>query len=226
MKNLILFFVLTVSTYFAAQAQEDRFTTAMTELVGQMQAENPASIDWSAIANKLERIGSAEPAEWLPHYYLCYAKLQLAMSAMNQGNAQGVEQFVKASEVHLNTAKELTEMNSELKCMEGYVAQGYIWVDPMNNGPQYAGAAHAAYAAAIAMDETNPRPHLLRGMLTLFTPEFFGGGAEKAMPILTAASTLYENESAEAKGILPSWGKPTNDWMLQKATRDLKASDE
>ncbi len=226
MKNLIVFFLFSLSISITVEAQEDRFTTAMTALIEQMTVEDPSAIDWPSITNKLERIGSAEPDQWLPHYYLSYANLQLAMSAMNQGNPQGVEQYVKLSEAHLGKAKELTAMNSELKCMEGYVAQGYIWIDPMNNGPQYAGAAHAAYAAAIAMDEANPRPHMLRGMLTLFTPEFFGGGAEKAKPMLDAASALYEQESATDKGILPAWGQPTNNWMVQKAARDLAASDE
>lgn len=226
MKNLILFFLISLFTVSITHAQADRFTTAMTGLVEQMSAEDPASIDWISITNKLERIGAAEPDQWLPHYYLCYAKLQMAMREMSQGNAQGVEQFVKASEAHLAQAKELTQPNSELQCMEGYVAQGYIWIDPMNNGPQYAGAAHAAYAAAIAMDETNPRPHMLRGMLTLFTPEFFGGGAEKAMPLLTAADSLFEQEETKAKTIEPTWGRITNQWMLQKATNDLSASDE
>lgn len=225
MKNLMLFFFLTLSVSVFAQDQSDRFTAAMSGVIEQMENPNPMAIDWVAITNKLERIAKAEPAQWLPHYYLAYASLQMAMQEMNKGNAAAVEQLVTTSEQHLEAAKGLTEMNSELKCMEGYVYQGYIWIDPMNKGPQYAGPAHAAYAAAAAMDENNPRPHFLRGMLTLFTPDFFGGGAEKAMPLLEAAAERYEQEEKTERGIQPQWGQSTNQWMLQKANADLAAKE-
>lgn len=223
MKNLTLFFVVFFSLSFSlqVQAQEDRFTAAMTGVIASMEPQEDVPVDWQAITNKLERIAAAEPDQWLPPYYLSYAALQLAMQAMNQGDAEGVERYVKASEAYLEQAKTLTEMNSELKCQEGYVAQGYIWIDPMNNGPQYAGAAHAAYAAAAEMDPENPRPLALRGMLVLFTPEFFGGGADKAMPLLQGAEQLYGLESSKERGLLPSWGHGTNQWMLNRAQTQL-----
>ncbi len=226
MKNLILTSIFFVLLSLNLQAQEDRFTSAMTALITEMENPNPNDVDWSAITNKLERIAAAEPEQWLPQYYLSYAGLQLALREMNQGNVAGVEQYVKVSETHLDKAKALTEMNSELKCMEGYVLQGYIWIDPMANGSQYAGAAHAAYAEAAAMDETNPRPLMLRGMLVLFTPEFFGGGAENAMPLLQGAEQLYALEGDQDRGILPRWGAGTSNWMLNKAQTDLAAKDE
>ena len=226
MKNLALIVLLTISISFGLQAQEDRFTTAMTALITDMENPNPNAVDWQAITNKLERIAAAEEGEWLPQYYLSYAALQLAFREMAQGNPSGVEQYVKIGETHLDKAKMLTEMNSELKCMEGYILQGYIWIDPMTNGSQYAGAAHAAYAASAAMDETNPRPLMLRGMLTLFTPDFFGGGAEPAIPLLEGAEQLYSLEAEQDRGLLPRWGAGTNEWMLNKANADLAAKDE
>ena len=226
MKNYVILILLSFTLFTQLQGQNDRYTAAMSGIVADMQPVEGQDVDWQGITNKLERISTAEPGEWLPAYYLSYAALQQAMREMTRGKARGVVKYVKIPERHLAVAKERTEMNSELKCMEGYVMQGYIWIDPMNNGPQYAGAAHAAYAAAADLDATNPRPHMLRGMLTLFTPEFFGGGAEKAMPLLEQAANLYTTETATDRGIQPAWGQTTNDWMLRKAQADLAASEE
>ncbi|WP_367389804.1 hypothetical protein [Lewinella sp. LCG006] len=227
MKYLIFSFGLCLffTSSLLAQNQEDRFTTTMGSVLASMEPQENTPVDWEAITNKLERIAAAEPDQWLPSYYLSYATLQRAMVEMSKGNTEGVERYVKASASYLEQAKTKTAMNSELKCQEGYVMQGYIWIDQVNNGPQYAGAAHAAYAAAAQMDPENPRPLMLRGMLVLFTPEFFGGGAEKAMPLLQGADQLYQLERSKERGLLPTWGYPTNQWMLNKAQSQLATKE-
>eukprot|EP00903_Cladosiphon_okamuranus_P000088 g88.t1 len=100
------------SDFWVSYNQSDRFTAAMSGVIEQMENPNPMAIDWVAITNKLERIAKAEPAQWLPHYYLAYASLQMAMQEMNKGNAAAVEQLVTTSEQHLEAAKGLTEMNT------------------------------------------------------------------------------------------------------------------
>ena len=224
MKNLSLFFCIICCSILSIQAQSDRYEGAMQGIVTKMEAADGA-VAWEEISNQLERIASAEPKEWLPQYYLGYTSLQLALGAMQEGNSTKVEELVKRSETYLAQARTLTADNSELKCLEGYVYQGYIWIDPMANGGKYSPLAHQAYATATAMDPTNPRPAMLRGMLVLFTPEFFGGGAEKALPLLQNGEQLFSKESEINKGIAPQWGGPTNKWLLRKATSDLAAKE-
>ncbi|MGH1436354.1 MAG: hypothetical protein ACRBG0_18045 [Lewinella sp.] len=224
MKNLSLFFCILFCSILSIQAQGDRFETAMQGVLVKMETTD-GQVAWEEISNQLERIASAEPDQWLPQYYLGYTSLQLALGAMQEGNSSKVTELVKRGEAYLAQARTLTADNSELKCLEGYVYQGYIWIDPMANGGKYSPLAHQAYATAAAMDETNPRPAMLRGMLVLFTPEFFGGGAEKALPFLNNAEELFANEAKAEKGIAPHWGALTNTWMLQKATDDLESKE-
>lgn len=224
MKNLIILLSVFACSVVFAQAQTERFDAAMTGIVNQINAVD-GPVDWQEISNKLERIAQAEPEQWLPQYYLGYASLELALAAMQAGNSTKVAELVHRSENFLAQARTLTADNSELKCLEGYVYQGYLWIDPMTNGPKYSPLAHQAYGMAAAMDATNPRPAALQGMLILYTPEFFGGGAEKALPLLQKAQGQFVAEGTIDKGILPQWGATSNNWMLEKATKDIEAKE-
>jgi hypothetical protein len=169
--------------------------------------------------NRLERIAQAEATEWLPPYYLTYAHLQLALDAMQQGDIEALQNRIEQAEKTLAAVQELTGETSHTLTLQGYIYQAYIWIDPMTNGGQYSGLAHAAYAKAAALDASNPRPLFLRGMLVLYTPEFFGGGAESALPLLEAAQDLFLQETAQEKGLLPPMG-PGNQRLATPASTD------
>ena len=53
-----------------------------------------------------------------------------------------------------------------------------------------------------------------------FTPAFFGGGAENAMPFLTKADEKFTAYRAPSP-LHPMWGKGSNDYFLDMAKKDL-----
>jgi tetratricopeptide (TPR) repeat protein len=62
-----------------------------------------------------------------------------------------------------------------------------------------------ASEAAEGLDKTNPRYYLMRGISTYYTPEAFGGGADKAITLLEKAFTLYDTRK-EKDETYPDWG--------------------
>lgn len=220
MKNIIFITTVLLFSIQFSFGQNERFLEAMTPIVAQFEQpqEEATLLD---VVNRLERIAQAEAEEWLPHYYLTYAHLQLAMKAMQQGDVEALQSRIEQAEKTLAAAREIAGETSPILTLRGYIYQAYIWIDPMAKGGQYSPLAHAAYAKAAAMDEKNPRPLMLRGMLTLYTPEFFGGGAEPALPLLEAAQQLFIQEGSQDNGINPQWGQGTNDWLLKQAQASL-----
>lgn len=60
---------------------------------------------------------------------------------------------------------------------------------------------------ATKLSPNNPRVLMLHGVHILHTPSFFGGGADKALPILEAAVKAAEAETAPKDPWAPRWGK-------------------
>ena len=71
------------------------------------------------------------------------------------------------------------------------------------------------------MAHKNPRPYYLKGQNTYFTPAFFGGGVENALPLFKEAQAKFD-AFEKASSIHPDWGAGTNSYFLNKAEEDLK----
>jgi hypothetical protein len=77
---------------------------------------------------------------------------------------------------------------------------------PMLKGPIYIAKATSALNDAEKLDPSNPRIYYLRGKSTMYTPKFFGGGKEAAIPIFEKAINRYESFIPQSK-VHPDWGK-------------------
>ena len=213
MKKFSLIFVFTIlSTILFAQSE--KFTAAMTPLVqqiGQLDTEEALTEH----ANKLERIGNAEREEWLPHYYYAYTQIQLALMALQNNQGSKIGAYVDAAQKALDEAKNRTEMNSELETMQGYIYMAKVWENPMINGAKYSPKASASFEKAIAMNEKNPRPYMLKGQNLFYMPAMFGGGKEKAAPFFEKAEAHYAAFSSDDV-LAPSWGAGENKYFLSQ----------
>jgi hypothetical protein len=217
MRHLIIF--LFFFSALTISAQTDRYTLAMQAISSTLDTASQADL-FASTAQKLERIAVAEPDEWLPRYYLAYTQVQLAMKAFERGNGDVCETHALAAEDQLRQVKALAPENSEVLTLEGYVHLIRIWSDPMNNGPRLSPVAIGLFQRAMAMDEANPRPTMLLGMLTLYMPDFYGGGPANALPLLEKAAGQFAT-APEEPSLAPGWGERTNHWLLEKTRADL-----
>ncbi len=216
-KLLITTIALFLSVNFVF-AQSEKYTAAMTAALEDFnvsQNKEPARDEWLALANRFERIASAEPKEWLPRYYAAYAYSSLAF--MGNDMVQKDQLIDKAAGL-LDEAVKIAGENSELMVLDAQVHQARMAADPMSRwqteGPLFA----TSLAKAKKMDPNNPRIYVLEGTSLLYTPEQFGGGKKAAKPVLEQAMEKFATFLPEGP-LYPNWGQGQAGYMLGEASK-------
>lgn len=81
------------------------------------------------------------------------------------------------------------------------------------------------FAKSFQRDPDNPRINLLKGISILYTPETFGGGADKAIILFQKSIDFFEKESIEGS-LKPSWGREEAYLNLGLAHKQMKEYDK
>jgi hypothetical protein len=212
----ILVPVLLLIFVFNANADDDKFVKAMEKNIAMIDTASSLS-SFQNIANSFERIANAEKDKWLPYYYSAYL---LTISSF-------VDTVIERKDTYLDKAEELVVIadslepdNSEICTLRGLIAQARLVVDPQNRWSKYGPLSTNYLSKAKELDPTNPRPDFLNGQSVLNTPEQFGGGVEKALPILKESEEKFKNFEPESS-IHPNWGEK----MLQQVLQSIEASN-
>lgn len=86
-------------------------------------------------------------------------------------------------------------------------------VEP-SRGMDLSGAINSHIEKAIGIDPDNPRAYLVKGIMINNTPEMYGGGANRALPVLKKAKVVFTKESTDS--LMPDWGQLENlAWLGQ-----------
>ncbi|MCC6412543.1 MAG: hypothetical protein IT270_12840 [Saprospiraceae bacterium] len=213
MKKVILLLVSLAIGYLATA--QDQFTGAMGAALGQMGAAQKSD-DFVACANTFNRIAAAEPEQWLPGYYASYNMLIAGFiaSEKDMAKAQGyMDEAQKLLNQTTSRVKQIEDM-SEIATLQAYIYTGKVIEDPMTLGQQLSPKVFQELGKAIGMNPNNPRAHYIKGMYTFNMPDFYGGGAANAKPILEKAKALYDAQPA-AMTLNPTWGKEQNEELLK-----------
>jgi hypothetical protein len=206
MKKMIFSFILFASV--TAMAQSDKYEAAMKKGFAAMDSAKTV-MDWQNAAAMFERIGDAEKTQWLPYYYagLSYSTIGWMDP---KGDADANADKIKA----LCDKAEAIEKNAEIYSLRNMAATQQMIVDPQSRWATYGQEAAAALQKGMELDPNNPRLYYLQGMSVFGTPEQFGGGKEKAKPILQKAVDLFKAE--QPKPMYPHWGqKQAEDALAQ-----------
>ena len=81
-----------------------------------------------------------------------------------------------------------------------------ISVDPQNRGQKLGMKSGMLLGKAMQLDPENPRAYFLKGQGLVYTPEQFGGGKDKAIPVLETAVEKFK-KFKPASSIMPNWGE-------------------
>ena len=199
-------------------AQSEKYTAAMSAALEELNAsqnKEPVRDEFLELANRFERIASAESKEWLPRYYAAYAYSSLAFMG---NDATQKDQMADKAAGLLGEAVKIAGENSELMVLDAQIHQARLATEPMTRwqteGPLFA----ASLAKAKKMDPNNPRIYVLEGTSLLYTPEQFGGGKKAAKPILEQAMEKFATFQPEGP-LYPNWGKGQAGYMLSEASK-------
>jgi tetratricopeptide (TPR) repeat protein len=161
------------------------------------------------------------------HYYVALCDYRLAIYYMTENQMDEAEVHTMESQKHLEQAMELMPSWGEpaalYASMLGFEI-AFDWSKAMTLGMK----SNEYLGKALDLEPGNPRILYIKGSSELFTPEAYGGGADKAIETFKKAVDLFEKERVEDP-LKPSWGKEeafTFLGMAYEQTGEKKKAEE
>jgi len=213
MKNLMIACMLFIGLSTTAQDNK-KFVATMERNLEALKNAKTAD-DYNNVANIFERIAGAEAKEWLPLYYQSFATV---MAGMQQADNTKKDEYYDRASTAADKAEAISPDNSEIYALKSFITGMKISVDPMTRGQQLGMEAGMLTATAMKLDPNNPRPYLLKGTSAMYTPEQFGGGKDKALPILQTAVEKFK-AFKPSNSIMPTWGSERATEMLEQCKK-------
>ncbi len=195
-----------------AQSPGEKYTAAMGATISAIDTSFANPADLLAVANKFERIATAEKNQWLPYYYaaLCQVNYGFVKNDPSQ-----LDQVADRAEALVNKADALSPANSEISTLKAMIATQRMIVNPMQRFMQYSPIIENHLEKAKAEDPTNPRPYWFKGENLKNTPEQYGGGCAAAMEHLKTAKEKFSTFKP-ASDLHPNWGKQRTEALLDE----------
>jgi hypothetical protein len=219
MKKLFML-LIAFAAIQVSNAQDAKYVKAMEKNIAMIDSANIQAQPtvFQDAYNGFERISNASPKEWLPLYYQSYCEVMMGMRQSE--NSKKDESFDKA-ETLVSKADSLQPNNSEIYVMKSFITSMKISVDPQNRGQQLGMKSGMLLGKAIQFDPENPRAYFLRGQGLVYTPPQFGGGKDKAIPVLEKAVEKFA-KFKPTSSIMPNWGEA----RCKAALAECKKSDQ
>ena len=193
---VLLLFVMT------ANSQNSKLEKAIMSNLDQMAKAKTAE-EYQASANSFERIAAAEPKEWLAQYY---AGMSNILTGMKQESNDIRDEFYDKALAYIEKADNLKADNSEIYVLKSWALGMKISIDPMNRGQQLGPEAGMLTSKALELDTENPRAYYLMGQSAMYTPAQYGGGKDRALPMLETAVAKFKTFKP-ATPAMPHWGE-------------------
>ena len=191
-----------------AFGQTSKYKEAMLKGLSSLSTAK-TSEDYSATANTFERIAQVERKDWLPVYYSAYSNLTAGLLLKDN---VGKDMYWDKALQQVQRADSLSANNSEIYTLKGYIQFMKMTVDPQSRMSFFA-ASSESLAKAKKLNPDNPRPYLVQGQDTFYTPSAFGGGKGPAKPFLEIAVEKFGKFKAETE-LSPNWGAKQAEKLL------------
>ena len=198
----------------AATSQNSEYLTAMEPVVADIQSA-PFGEDLTPYANTVERIAAAEPKEWLPLYWASFCYM---LRSFTEPVVEKKDMLLEKAEFQVAMAEKLTSNNDEIEVLKANIASARMAVDPQNRWQKYGPISGAAMAKAKSINPANPRVALLEAQGVFYMPEAYGGGKQKALPLIKVAIDQFK-AFKPSSSIMPNWGLDAAEFMLAEAQK-------
>lgn len=209
MKTTILISIIILAS-FHLQAQNEKFAKAMKANLEKSKTANTAS-DFQDLANNFERIAMAEKTEWTPWYYAAFYNLVLNFQ---EPEASKKTKYLSLAQQQIESGLKINPEETELMVLKVMSYYGELAIDP-TKGLSVLGEANALIDKAKAINPGNPRIYLEQAEAIYNMPVEFGGGKDKAMPILLVAKEKFDT-FVPVNDLVPNWGKDRCELLISQ----------
>ncbi len=213
MKTKLFILILSLAS-FVSKSEDAKYMMVMERNVAMIDSATTENTFTSA-KNTFERIGNANPTEWLPLYYQAFCTV---MVGMKQSTPAKMDEYYDKAELIINHADSLSPDNSEIVVVQSWINSMKIGIDPMTRGQKLGMRSAMLTEKAIKLNPENPRAYFLKGSGLYYTPANYGGGKDKALPVLEMAMEKFKAEKHE-NAIVPKWGEKTTADLLEKCKK-------
>lgn len=209
---MILYFCVLLSA--VTYGQDAKYMQAMQKNVSILDSAKEASSFQNA-NNAFERIGNANQKEWLPLYYQSYCNI---MIGMKQDDNNKKDEYYDRAQKLIGRADSLSPDNSEIAVLQSFIISMEISIDPMTRGQNLGMQSAMFISKAIQLNKENPRAYLLKGSGLMYTPPQYGGGKDKALPVLEEAVAKFKSFKP-ASPVMPHWGEARANAVLEQCKK-------
>jgi hypothetical protein len=200
LRNILTALLLIAGLNSLAQDPNPKLDGALSKGLEMINASK-SSEDLLKSANYFERIAQVETKAWLPQYYAAYANL---LAGIETADKDIKDQLFDKGLQEVDQANGLSQENSEIYALKGYVEYMKLSIDPQSR-LKYMAASATSLEHAKKINPENPRVYLISGQNKFYTPEAFGGGKMTAKPILDTAAAKFVIFKATSP-LMPNWG--------------------
>ena len=214
-------YIVLFSFIFSSEYAE-RYYSAMDKGIKMFESSETEG-EFLETSNYFYRISQVVKDDWLSSYYYAYSNTSLSMM---QDDPDIKELYLDKAFDIISPFDTLQISNidsiamSEIHTLKAMIYVGKIFINPMVNGMKYGSLAEKNINKAIAYCPSNPRPYYLSGQSKFYTPSAFGGGIDKALPLLKKSLNNYE--IFKQKKYWPNWGQEKCQLLYEKALADEK----
>lgn len=206
-----VFFAVSILSIVTLYGQSNKFDNAM--LTNFDLARSARSInDFQELANVFARIAEAEKSEWTPFYYAAFYNLSINFQ---DSVRERKEKYIALAQRQIDAGLKIKPDETELYVLKVMSYYAEMAIDPMK-GMTLLGEANALIDKAKKINPGNPRIYLLEAEAIFNMPAEFGGGKEKALPVLLLAKEKFDNFVIEGP-LSPSWGQDRCELLIGEA---------
>ncbi len=177
--------------------------------------------DYNAAADLFSEIASSQKTKWLPFYY---AGLCKALAAIKL-KTKSADILCNQADAFIHKCDSLNKDNAELYILKSLNFSARLNVNPAARAMKYNKQIHHANEMALKLDSSNPRVYLQKAQAVYYTPESFGGGAKKALPLYEVALEKFKTYKSD-NSVMPHWGKDIAEKMIDECKAKLLQSSK
>lgn len=204
--SILAFILLTGNP---VQAQNEDFTSAMLNNIEKSYSVQSIN-ELQELANSYARIAEAEINEWTAWYYAALCNLQINFQ---ETDIDRKEKYLSLAQQQIETGLSLKPEETELYVLKIMSYYGEMSIDPMK-GMTLMAEVNELINQAKTINPDNPRIFLEEAEAVYNMPAEYGGGKEKAMPLLLVAKEKFDNFTSDDP-LTPSWGKDRCEMLIE-----------
>lgn len=212
MKKVTLLLIC-ILVFGLGKAQDDRFTQVMLANLEKAKTVGNVS-DFQELANSFERIAITEKTQWIAWYYAAWFNL---VANFQEPDAIKKQQFINQAEKQIDEGLKIMPEETELLVIKVMAYYGEMAINQANAMDLFPKSAELLEKAK-TLNPGNPRIYLTQAEAVFNMPVEFGGGKEKAKPILLAAKERFDKFVPENQ-LSPSWGKERCEMLLAECQK-------